>query len=61
MYLEIVKSSLRNVQDRSWWAKFISCPLTQDVVGNFLDDLGNVPIFLKDKWNDFTNAFLSGH
>ena len=28
MYLECVKASLRNVQDRSWWAKFISCPIT---------------------------------
>lgn len=33
MYLEIVKVSLRNVQDRSWWTKFISCPVTQDMVG----------------------------
>jgi hypothetical protein len=34
MYLECVKASARHVLDRSWWTKFISCPVTQDMVGN---------------------------
>lgn len=61
MYLECVKASLRNVQDRSWWIKFISCPISQDVIGKFLLIKGNVPMFLKDSWNEFTNVFISGH
>jgi hypothetical protein len=36
MYLECVKASLRNVQDRSWWIKFISCPISQDIIGKHL-------------------------
>ena len=61
MYLECVKASLRNVQDRSWWVKFISFPISQDVIGKSLFIKGNVPMFLKDSWNEFTNVFISGH
>jgi hypothetical protein len=33
------------------------------MVGNILSDIfiGNIPVFMKDKWQDFTNVFLSGH
>ncbi len=61
MYLESVKTTLLNLRDRSWWEKFVSLPVGQDAIGNCFASVGKVPLFMKDKWNDFTNAFLSGH
>lgn len=53
-YLEGVKTSQFNVKERTFLQKLVSCPLDMELIGK-------LPIFFKDRWNEFTNVLMCGH